>query len=477
MTSQKGKIKVSFLGEASSTVTGSMVLIETSSKKILLECGLYQSCKDTIENYRVNNQKFPFKASQIDYVFLPHNHSDHGGRMPLLFRRGGRPRIIATNRTIGLERILLEDSARIMQSDAIELRKKRGKDYQPIYTQEDVDTCLSHYEEYPIGETIQLDECIKFRFVPSGHIINSAQLILWIKEGNITKKVVYTSDLGNTHTEKYYTNRFSAEKKCDLFIGETTYAGNPRIASAKTRKRDLERLQTDIFSTCVLNSARITIPVFAMDRCQNMLTHIYKIMASDPLLNNIPVYVDSPMAMRMCQEYRKILDGDALKQWEEVLLWKNLKFIESSEESRSIRASGIPCVVLSSSGMIIARGRSAGWAADMLPHVNDRIVFCGYSAEGSIGAIIKEGKQKTITISGKRCRNRCQVTNLTSFTSHMQSDSLLDYYGKVDAQKIVLVHGEMEGKKRFAAELQERLSANNLSTQPVVCQKGTSMWI
>jgi metallo-beta-lactamase family protein len=108
----------------------------------------------------------------------------------------------------------------------------------------------------------------------------------------------------------------------------------------------------------------------------------------------------------------------------------------------------------------------------MLPRAKDRIIFCGYSAEGSIGAIIKEGKQKSITISGKRRSNKCQVTNLTSFTSHMQRDSLLKYYGAVECEKIVLVHGQMDGKIEFAKELQEEISKNDNTSRVVIAQKG-----
>ena len=292
----------------------------------------------------------------------------------------------------------------------------------------------------------------------------------------MTKKIVYTSDLGNLHVEKYYTNKLQEETKCDLFISESTYAGTQKIATAKAHETDLDKLLTCARQTCIENKARMMLPVFAMDRCQNMLTIVYNLLHNLPEFDNIPVYVDSPMAARMCNEYIAVLaereDDTELRLWQDVMAWKNLCFISSSEESKDIRDSHQPCIVLSSSGMIINRGRSAGWACSMLPRTNDRIVFCGYSAEGSIGAIIKEGKQKTITISGKKCPNKCQVTNLTTFTSHIQRDSLLDYLGKVNAQKIVLVHGDMDGRLDFLGHLKYRLSENNLTTRAVVAQKG-----
>ena len=137
-------------------------------------------------------------------------------------------------------------------------------------------------------------------------------------------------------------------------------------------------------------------------------------------------------------------------------------------DSKAWRDSKSPCIVISSSGMLMPKTRALGWAADLLPNEKDRICFIGYSAENSIAAIIKEGKQKNITISGKRIRNRCQVSVLNSFSSHRQRDELLSYYSNVDCEKVILVHGDMENKIEFAKELQEKISKNN-KTSKVVC--------
>ena len=182
------------------------------------------------------------------------------------------------------------------------------------------------------------------------------------------------------------------------------------------------------------------------------------------------------MAIRCCKAYSRMLDGEDAKKWETVLRWKNIHLVEDSVESKEWRDANTPVVVLASSGMIV-KGRSTGWACSMLPKVKDRIVFCGFSAEGSIGAIIKEGKQKTITISGKKCANKCQVTNLMSFSSHAQRDTLLDYYSSVQCKKIILVHGEMSGKLDFAKELQERIFNNDNTGKVVVAQRGYELFI
>ena len=316
----------------------------------------------------------------------------------------------------------------------------------------------------------QLDEYIKFRFVPSGHILNSAQLELWVTEGNTTKKIGYTSDLGNVHIKKYYTNTFEPITKCDVLIGETTYAREERIANQRMRNKDLEKLETVIRQTCVEHEARLLIPVFANDRCQNMLTYIYDLFHKDENFD-IPILIDSPMATRICRTYCDLLDGDEAKKWKQVMAWKNVRFVEDALESREWRESKRPVVVLASSGMMV-RGRSTGWAHNMLPRENDRIVFCGFAAENSLASIIKAGEQKTIAVSGHRVKNRCQVTDFHSFSSHMQKDSLLKVYGATECEKIVLVHGEMNGKIEFARELQDEISKNNNTSKVVVANKG-----
>ena len=473
MAKSKSKIQINFIGESANDVTGSCLHIQTPHRQILLECGSFQSCGSTLENYKVNNQHFDFKPKEIDYVFLMHNHIDHIGLTPKLYKIGAKAQIIAPSGTKQVAEILLRDSAHIMDVDALELSEKFKRAYVPIYTESDVDKCLNYYTEYPIGEMIQLDEYIKFRFLPSGHILNSAQLELWVTEGNVTKKIGYTSDLGNVHIKKYYSNVFEPIKKCDVLIGETTYAREVRIANQKMRNKDLEKLETAIRQTCVEDKARVLIPVFANDRCQNMLTYIYDIFSNDESFS-IPVLVDSPMAMRVCNAYSELLEGADAEKWYKVLAWKNVHFVKDAMESRAWRDSKQPVIVLASSGMMV-RGRSTGWAHSMLPRVHDRIVFCGFAAENSLAAIIKEGKQKTMTISGHRVGNRCQVTDLHSFSSHMQRDSLLQTYGATECEKIVLVHGEMSGKIEFSKDLQKEISKNNNTSKVIVANKGYSL--
>ena len=319
-------VQIQFVGEAANGVTGSCIWVKTPHIEFLIECGLYQSSGNILDEYKVNNAPFKFKPKNISYVFCGHCHSDHILRTPLLYKRGMRAPVIMPEGSKPIARILMEDSARIMERDADDLSRQYGRNYSPIYTQDHVDLCLSHFQEYPIGEYVQLDEYIKFRFLPSGHILNSAQIEIVVTEGNITKTIAYTSDLGNVHIHHTYTNTFAPIKKANVLIGESTYGGEDRIASQKIRNKDFEKLKSVIESTCQVHGGRVLIPVFANARGQEMLTHIYDLFHNDPTFN-IPVLFDSPMGVRICEEYSHLLTGEAAEKWNQVVDWKNVLFV------------------------------------------------------------------------------------------------------------------------------------------------------
>lgn len=465
----KNKINIKFCGGNAWDVTGSMTYIETPNRRILLECGLWQSTGSTLENWKINSRKFDFKPNKLDYVFSCDRHIDHTGLIPRLYASGATCPIIAPRGSKPIAEILMRDSARIIAGDAASLSEKLGREYIPFYLDSDVDTALGYWTEYD-DEIVTLDEFVKFRFSPSGHIPFARQLELWITEGNVTKKIVYTSDLGNIHLSKPYTKPFKSVfgQRADIVIAESTYAHEEKIANKKMRKKDIEKLRMVIEQTCVEKGRRILIPSFALARTQEIVTIIYDMFVNEEF--NIPVYIDSPMAQKISSAYCDILEGDALEKWKSVLAWKNLRFVGDYIESREIRDSEKPCIVIASSGFMVA-GRSVAWCASLLPHVDDRVVTIGYAPPGSMAYTIKQGEQKTISVAGKRYANRCQITNLGSFSSHIQRDSIVALYGKINAEKLFLVHGDMDGRISVKPEIEAELSKNDLSTKVVIVQK------
>lgn len=467
MAKKKDKIQISFCGESSRDVTGSCYHIEAGDKQYLIECGLYQSVKSLWEKYKINTRKFKFKAKNLNAIFVGHCHIDHIGLIPMLYAHHCTAPIYIPKGNMELFKILLEDCAFINQRDAEVISTQRGKDYPPIYTMEDVNTCMEYVHEVEFGQTVEINEGISLRFIGSGHILNAAQIVLKIKVGNLIKTIGYTSDLGNIIMNNPYVSNFESIKNSDVLIGESTYANSPYGSKLKDRIKDFEKLESVIRQTCIEQSGRVLIPCFASSRTQCLITYLYDIFGNDDDFN-IPVLIDSPMACKITKLYETLLDGEELEHYKKVLSWKNLIFVEDNKDSRSWRDSDIPCIVCSASGMLTA-GRSVGWLGKLLPSSNNYIIFVGYiPTDGGIGIKIQQGKCKTLSISGKRVANKCNIVSLKSFSSHMQFNELLDYYSSVNTQKIILVHGDKDAKIEFSKVLQEKIGMNN-STTKVIC--------
>ena len=217
------------------------------------------------------------------------------------------------------------------------------------------------------------------------------------------------------------------------------------------------------------------IPCFANSRSQVMLTHLYDMFGDDPTFR-VPILFDTPMGIRVCEAYKMLLDGEDAEKWERVMQWSNIQFITDPMESKAWQNDDSPAVIISSSGML-THGRSRAYAKALLGDSRNVIAFCGFSVDNSLASIIKEGKVKTIKLGGKRVPNRCRVIDLHSFTSHAQRDDLLNYYSNVECEKILLVHGDMDGKLEFVQDLEQALSKNNMTSKVVCTNKGYTLTI
>lgn len=462
----KKNVQIQFVGNNSEDVTGSCVWIRTPHRQILLECGLYQSAGNILDAYNVNNEAFTFKPKDIDYVFVNHTHIDHCGRLPLLYRRGCNAPTYVPEKNTAITNILLYDSAKVSERDAEELFHQYKRQYEPLYDCDDVAETMTHIKEAPFNEIIELDEYVKFRFTSSGHILGSAQLELWITEGYTTKKILYTSDLGNKYIQKPFVVPFEPVSKADIVIGESTYGNEAVIARQKMRDKDIDKIKTAINEICVENRGKLLIPVFANSRAQEMLMLLYQLYGNDPSFR-IPILFDTPMGISVCNAYTMLLDGEEQNQWVNALNWHAVKFITDAQESKAWMHSNGPVIVLATSGMM-THGRARSWARKLLPHRNNMILFCGFAVEGSLAHLIKEGKAKKVKLANEWVPNKCKIMNLRSFSSHMQQDSLVDYYSSIDCEKIYLVHGSKEAKQTLCKLTQDAISKKCKTTR-VIC--------
>lgn len=473
MAKRKDKIRISFIGNNADNVAGSMTLIETEEKNILLECGMIQS-SNSIYDYKENSKSFPFKPKNIDYVFLGHVHIDHSGRIPKLIKEGFDGKIITTSITGKLLKPMLLDCCNIIGKDAEYISRKRDKEVEPYYNDKDVAKTLNHVYEYDYGIKYDLDENISFRLLRNSHIVGACQIELFIQtsSGHV-EKILYTSDLGGVKNKNHYVDDTEFCTKANVVISECTYGGAERNVNGD-RAKDMNKIKDTVHQVCEVAGGRLLIPVFSLGKCQQILTDLYMLFGEDQHFK-IPIVCDSPLIWEVTKTYREFLTGEHKDLFDKVTNWKNVRFIKDFKESKNNVCDSSPKIILSSSGFL-HKGRSVFYLQKYLENVKDHILFVGYAPPGSIAYKIRSG-QKTITIDGKMFKNRCGISVLNSFSSHIGQEELLKFLKGIQCNKICLVHGEQANKIEFKALLESELSAMCKTTKVICTNKGTSFSI
>lgn len=475
MSKKKDEVTIKIIGGNAEDVTGSASLITQNDLTILFEFGMIQRGKSIYENYSLNKELVEkVKPKKIDYIFIGHCHCDHIGLIPALYRKNCSATIIVPSGSYDILKEMWLDSAYINQRDAEVISAQKEKVVLPLYDEADVMEALSFVVEKPFNIMHILNDHISFQFIHAGHILFSAQTELYFSQSNHTKKVLFTSDLGNLQLSKnkIFVEKFQAISNANIVIGEATYSDPGRISSSKALKLDIEKVRTVVDQYCVDNNRRVLIPCFALDRLPYMLWILYSLFGDSETFA-VPIYVDSPLGIRLLKAYQKNLPEEMQESFEEMLAWKQIKYIEEASDSKAAIASKGAKVVLASAGMLTA-GRSVKWVQSILPNENDCILFIGYAATNTLAYKIKHslGNEK-LTINGKELANKCQIVDLHSFSSHMQHKDLLDYYSSINAEKIYIVHSNMDSKLLFKEELEKELEKKNKSTRVIAVNRST----
>ena len=430
------------------------------------------------ENFLLNKKMFEnVKPSKVNYVFLGHVHADHSANIPALYRdRKCTATIIVPSGSTELLKEMWSDSAYISARDAEYLSRKSGKEVPPLYTKEDAIYTEQFIKEFDSHTIYELDDNISFRYTPAGHILLSQQTELFIKIGNNTKKIIFTSDLGNPLIEenKVFVERFEPLSKANIVIGECTYASPNRGMTKKTLQKDIEKIKTVIDQFCIEGKRRVLIPSFALDRTPYMLWILYNLFGSDSSFD-VPIIIDSPLAIRYLEKYSKITKGEMKEKFDKMMEWKNIRLVVDPMESRALISENKPKIILSSSGMLTA-GRSVKWVKNLLPHKDDCILFVGYCSTNTLAHKIKNSKNnKTITIDGLEIKNNCQIVDLHSFSSHMQREQLINYYKTLTCEKVFLVHGNKSDKDIFKKDLEKAILDCCKTTKVVSVNRSTKI--
>lgn len=471
------KVTIQVIGGNAESVTGSCSIINYNSNLALFELGSIQESNDTKTNYNYNKRLISDikNKDQIKFVILGHVHTDHIGNIPALYLSNCNAKIIVPKGSKLLLKDMWLDAAYINQKDAEMIAYKTKKQCIPLYTENEVYKALSMVEEIPFKEITKLDDNLSIRFVPAGHILFSAQTEMFFKVSNCTKKVTFTSDLGNVNLKdiKVFIDPFEPIIKSNVVIGECTYSARNRYITKKEIKKDIQTIKDLVLKYCVQDGKTLFIPCFALDRVPFMLWILYSIFGDD-LSFFTRIIIDSPLAIKLLEDYGNELQGEAKRKFDEMMNWSCVELCRTPMESAYNMEDGEPKLVLASSGMLDA-GRGIRWAKKVLPDKNNCILFVGYVTQNSNAYRIQNNKSRTIIMNGETTNIRANLVSLQSFSGHMQRDNLLNYYSNIHCETIYLVHSNKDDKEVFAEDLRNEISRKNRNTKVVCVNKNTTI--
>lgn len=459
-------MRITFLG-ATKTVTGSNFLVEGAGKKFLVDCGMYQgSAKDELEN----SEPFPFDIQEIDFMLLTHAHIDHSGRIPKLYVEGYRNPVITTKATRDLCSIMLPDSGHIQEQEAEWKNRKRIREGKsllpPLYTAQDGIDCMEIFNAVQYDEIVEVDPNIHVRFNDAGHMLGSAIIEIWVKEGDKETKAVFTGDLGNNDIPLLSSPTMI--ETTDYLVMESTYGGRLHM-----RNDDKANLFLDIVSETIEKGGTVVIPSFAVGRTQEILYEINNlkdVQTNDEFkkkyqtLRNVPVYVDSPLAISATEIFRENADlfdeetQAVIQSGDNPLEFPGLKFTKTADESKELNEKQESAIIISASGMCEV-GRIKHHLKHHLWEPNSTILFVGYQAPGTLGRKLVEGEKK-VKIFGEEIAVNARIEYIEGYSGHADQEWLLNFiYSFITKPKhIFLVHGEPEGQLILRDKILENTS-------------------
>lgn len=456
-------IGIQFCG-AAQTVTGSQHLIEVNGKRILLDCGLYQGRRS--ETYERNLQ-FPFDPALIDVLVLSHAHIDHSGNIPNLVKQAFTGEIISTHATRDLCVAMLVDSAHIQENDAEFVNKKRAKHgeppIEPLYTQEDATRCLGSFSTIPYDRPRLIAPGVTLTFRDAGHMLGSAFVVLDIEDQADGRDVrlVFSGDIGRAGLPILRDPQ--TLDRADVLIMESTY-GDRLHPPYEDDAREMERIISETYK----RGGVILIPAFAVGRTQQLVYTLHQLALKGDI-PNIPVFVDSPLAIDVTNVYRlhpecyddeirafMLNDGRRLDPFG----FDRLRYTRTTEESKQLNFLQGSAVIIAASGMAEA-GRILHHLKNNIENPATTVLIVGFQAENTLGRRIAE-KVKQVKIFGETYENNAHVEVLTGFSGHADRDELLGWVGamNVKPRQTFMVHGEAQPAQALAAALHARFEMN-----------------
>lgn len=455
-------MKITFIG-ATHEVTGSCYYLEAAGKKFLVDCGMEQG-----PNY-YENMEIPVPCKDLDFVLLTHAHMDHSGNLPAIYAKGFQGPIYATDATCHLCDIMLRDSAHIQMFEAewrTRKARRQGKpDYVPAYTMQDAMGVLQNFVNCPYEKKIMPAPGIEVRFIDAGHLLGSASIEVRITEGDISKKLVFSGDIGNLNQPLIKDPTYLHE--ADYVIMESTY-GDRSHGERPDYVQCLARIIQETFD----RGGNLVIPSFAVGRTQEMLYFIRQIKA-DGLVHGhdgFKVYVDSPLANEATTIFAEhnydCYDEEAIALTQKginPLSFPGLRVSVTSDDSRAINFDEECKVIISASGMCDA-GRIKHHLKHNLWGENNTILFVGYQAVGTLGRTLLEGA-KEVKLFGEPVYVAAHICQMPGISGHADVNGLIDWVKafREKPRKVFVTHGEDTVTEIFAGRLKEELGLDTMA--------------
>jgi metallo-beta-lactamase family protein len=448
-------MKLTFFG-AAGEVTGSQHLIETSSARILLDCGLFQGRSDET---RPKNEKFRCTPQKLDTVILSHAHIDHCGRLPALCKAGYRGAIVCSYPTADIADIMLLDSANIQQEDARYRQKKkldrRGAPEKPLYTVDDVRRMSKQFEPIAFHKWKPLCEGVRLRLHHAGHILGASLVELELLDNGEVKRLVFTGDLGRRNQPILHDPETIG--RCDVLISESTY-GNKLHPDSGDVKAELQR----VICEASARRGKVIVPAFSLGRTQ-MLVYLLNELRNENAKCRVPVFVDSPLATRLTEAHREHagqMDDqvqETLEHDQDVFDFEGLTYVRSQDESIALNRREGPFVVIAAGGMC-ENGRVMHHLKNAVSEEANTIMIIGFQAEHTLGRQIVE-RRPELQILGRRYPLKARVEIVNGLSAHADAGDFQWWFDALQRQggagQIFLVHGEDKGLAAMAKLTEE----------------------
>ncbi len=450
-------MRVTFVG-ALHEVTGSCTYVEAGGKKIIVDYGMEQG-ENPYENIML-----PVEESELDAVLLTHAHIDHSGNLPLLYKRGFRGPIYATDATINLCDIMLRDSANIQMSEAEyknrKLKRSGGEMVEPLYDLDDAVGAVSLMHPVPYGEERTINENMVIRFTDVGHIMGSAAIELWLKEGDEVRKIVFSGDVGNTNQP--IINDPKTVSETDYLLIESTYGDRTHGP-----RQDTVSILAEYIDKTIARGGNVIIPSFAVGRTQELLYFIREIKERSMVKHDFQVYLDSPLANEATSIFlqcgMEYLDEDTraiMQRGVNPLVFPGLNLNVTTEESKALNYNETPKVIISASGMCDS-GRVRHHLKYNLWRPECLVLFAGYQAVGTLGRIIYDGAKK-VKLFGDEIAVKAEIGFLPGVSGHADKNGLLNWVDGFEKKPsmVFVNHGDPECCENFAKTLREERDIN-----------------